>query len=537
MSCGAGVHCVDRSKICLFCGGVDGGTGGAGCTCREPPEPECSWSETSSDGSLDEVVDIGYRDPAHEYDYDRSEIDVMVGDMAEMSHGHRVGGEEWGVVSEGALLGRTFRCGDLGFAEPLTRERPAGRVGVCVRKGRAILMVGLAEMVVTRMSELPTQSWYETSTRSWPSWISWSREMYQAVYAAEEAGLVTLVSREGDRGPGAILIDVPLPWYGGRIYRGQELVSLSGADIWQWTAEHRRGDYGPLTLIERVMVPAGFVPGQRCVFDTNPTANNNCFMRSGKAEYESGWELVQLSASSKVVGVPVWAYRRDLWDCSRKSIWLDRRSIDKSRDGGLGYVIIGRDNMSGYVCGWADEDLTSYADVRLTEQTQASGYNMPPVEAEFRIWYAMWNKAGRIKSLGDIVDEVRASEEAVLIAGQDPRRFVPYLGEFGCYFRLYRSSPGQAGGAEIDEVSVEVLKRCVVACDSAGYCVSSLGQKRLEVGRRHVGPVRVGKGSRFSLISGKVGRQEPDMYGIQSSDFLPAECEGLIKTWLGVVCD
>ncbi|CDF37090.1 unnamed protein product [Chondrus crispus] len=516
---------ADAACVCAFCGGAGRGSRGVGCSCDTPPDPDCCWSDTSSEGSLGGVVDIGYRDPSREYDFGKSSVDIMVGDLREIGHNDRIGGAEWGVFDEPSLLARTYRCGDLGFSEPITRERPAGRVGLFIRNGRVVLTVGKAEMVVSRMSELPTQNWYDTSTRSWPSWINRSREMYQTMYDAERRGLISLVSDVADMGGSAILIDVPLPWYGGKVYGGQKLVGLTEADIWQWTAEHRRGDYGPQVLIPKVMVPTRFELSQRKVFDTNPTKNNSCFMRGGSIKYERRWEVVELRKASEIVGMPVWVYASDLWDCSRKSIWLDRRSVDRSREAGLDYIIVGRDGVSSFVAEWADEDLSEHAELRVREETKGSGTFMPSIETVFRVWDVMWNKSESIQSLGDIAQILDASEEAVLMCGQEPRRLLPYAAGDGCYFRLSRPPCVSGGSESIGEVSVEVLKRSVISRDDAGYCITSLGKKRIEVGRKHIGPVRVGKGSLFDLARGVVGSQTGDMLGPSYMDVLPeADC-------------
>lgn len=495
------------SGVCGFCGGAGEVGSNESCTCGTPPEPDCSWSDTSSEGSLGIVVDIGYRDPSREYDFENTSIEVMVGDLRTMGCSSRLGGEEWGIPDGPSLLARTFRCGDLGFAVPITRERPADRAGIFVRGGTVIFTIGAAEMQVSRVSELPTQNWYETSTRSWPSWINRSREIYQTLYEAESHGIIKLVSSVGEMEAGNVLIDVPLPWYGGKVYKGQKLVGLPEADIWQWTAEHRRGDYGPQELISKVMVPVGHVAGLRKVFDTNPTRNNTCFMRGGTIAYEMWWELVELRSVSEAVGMPVWVYSSDLWDCSRRSIWLDRRSVEASRGDGLDYVIIGRDNSSGFVSQWADEDLSTHAEARFCVETRKSDIFMPSVETVFRVWSTMWNKASEVECLGDIARLLNMSEEAVLMCGQEPKKLVPYAQDSGCFFKMQRSSSISRGTEQIAEIPVEVMKRSVISCDADGYCVTSLGKGRLEVGRKHIGPVRVGEGSRFDLVQGLVGRQ------------------------------
>lgn len=473
--------------------------------CVSPPEPSRVWSDTSSEGSLGGVFDIGYRDPSREYSDIPESIEVAYGRMENIEPNAIIGGEEWQRCEKGKVHPRTWRTGDLGFAEVILGRAPFKEVRMEMNCLRMEMVVAKARMEITAVSDLPRLSWYEVPKISWPTAINQSRHMYEELIRSARCREIRLTSEVEKVDGYNILVDLPIPCYDGKPIPGMDVVRMASVDIWQGTAEHRRGDYGPVILCKWVAVPPGLDYKAPKVFDTNPTSYRMCFPSSTLIRLELRWELVELGYLECGERMRVLCYKEDLYDTAHSCVWIDHRSIQRARRLGRKYVIVSEDQGAQFVRPSCREDMLERADEVYKRKPKCTGVSHPTFEAIVRAWKASWEDGDMSLDISKLAKGLRMRPQMAILALQDARFRLPYSSGSACALRFQRGfmHPGLREMAGID---ARFIKGALVVKGEGGECVTGLGNVPVVTDEGHIFADPESEGTPYEFLSGSVGR-------------------------------
>lgn len=221
-----------------------------------PPTPDRPPSEWSDDGSLGDVVDLGYRDPREGYSRNPESTTIVKGDIVAALVG--VGAIEVsierpacsGQVASAAL----WTTGGLLFGLPTTCASRAIDVTLEVLNGTLYATVDGCYIKIRKTSDLDLTAWYECRKIDWASWIHALHSMMKELGELIRAGKVTV--DECADCECFIAFDAPLPVIDGENYLGAgRTIRFKDRCHWNSRCEALRGSYGPVHLVREVIVP------------------------------------------------------------------------------------------------------------------------------------------------------------------------------------------------------------------------------------------------------------------------------------------